>query len=238
MPSSLLGPGTRPVPVSRHLSIWGIIVVAAIVFVGEQVRDTSFGDVGGVVPLHVQAAASALVEGRPTLESVKTFSTLVTYMFLHGDVEHILFNMVFLWTFGILTSELLGQWRALAAFLVCGICGAMVHIAFNQGSTEPMIGASGAVSGFEGVYLGLALRWQLPDAEVWPLAYPVPPMQLGVFALLGFVGDMVLLANHDQHIAYGAHMGGFFSGLAIAAVVTTVYPTLHAYDRSRRKNCI
>ncbi len=222
-------------PVSRQLSIWGIIAVAVIVFAVEQSREISFGDSGGMIPMQVRAAAGALVEGRLSVEGAKAFSTLVTSMFLHGDVEHILFNMVFLWTFGILTSELLGQWRALAVFIVCGICGAIVHICLNAESSTPMIGASGAVCGFEGVYLGLALRWQLPYAEVWPLAHPVPPMQLGAFAIVGFIGDMLLLANHDEHIAYGAHLGGFLSGVAIAAVITTVYPTLAAYERAGRK---
>jgi membrane associated rhomboid family serine protease len=226
------------VPVSRHLSIWGIIVVAVIVFAAEQIRETSFAESGGTIPTQVRAAAGALVDGNLSLEGVKTFATLVTSIFLHGDVEHILFNMVFLWTFGILTSNLLGQWRALAAFIICGICGAIVHTLLNPSSSDPMIGASGAVCGFEGVYLGLALRWQLPYAEVWPLAHPVPPMQLGAFALVGFVGDMLLMANHDQHIAYGAHLGGFLSGVAIAAVITTIYPTLHAYERASRKKCI
>ena len=46
-------------------------------------------------------------------------------------------------------------------------------------------------------------------------------MQLGAFAVIGFIGDMYLLANHDQHIAYGAHLGGFLSGVVIAAIVTT-----------------
>jgi len=225
-------------PVSRHLSIWGIIVLAVIVFAAEQIRDTSFAMSGGAIPTQVGAAAGALMEGHLDLAGVKTFSTLVTSMFLHGDVEHILFNMIFLWTFGILTSELLGQWRALAVFVVCGICGAIVHICLNPDSSAPMIGASGAISGFEGVYLGLALRWQLPWAEVWPLAHPVPPLQLGAFALVGFVGDLLLFANHDQHIAYGAHLGGFLSGVAIAALVTTVYPTLRAYERAGRKDCI
>jgi membrane associated rhomboid family serine protease len=100
----------------------------------------------------------------------------------------------------------------------------------------PTIGASGAICGFEGVYLGLALRWRLPWAEVWPLAHPVPPMQLGVFALVGFIGDMALLSDHSAHIAYGAHVGGFLSGLAIAAVLTTIYPTRVAFDRARQKN--
>lgn len=216
----------------RQLSIWGIIAVAVIVFAAEQVRDTSFGDDGGVVPTRVRAAVSGLVEGQVSLAGMKTFSTLITHMFLHADVEHILFNMVFLWTFGILTADVLGQWRALAVFLVCGVCGAIVHVCLNPDSAVPMIGASGAISGFEGVYLGLALRWRLPLAEVWPLAYPVPPLQLGAFALVGFVGDMYFLANHGQGIAYGAHVGGFLFGVAIAAVITTLYPTRHAYERA------
>ena len=223
-------------PVSRHLSIWGIIAVAVIVFAAEQVRETTFAESGGTIPTQVRAAASVLVEGHFSLAEAKTFTTLVTSIFLHADVEHILFNMVFLWTFGILASELLGQWRALAVFLICGICGAIVHTCLNPDSSVPMIGASGAISGLEGLYLGLALRWQLPWPEVWPLAHPVPPLQLGAFAIVGFVGDMLLMANHDQHIAYGAHLGGFLSGVAIAAVITTVYPTLHAYERASRTN--
>jgi membrane associated rhomboid family serine protease len=69
----------------------------------------------------------------------------------------------------------------------------------------------------------------MPDAEVWPLAHPVPPLQVGAFALVGFVGDMVLLANHDQSIAYGAHLGGLLTGVVIAAAITTIYPTIDSY---------
>jgi membrane associated rhomboid family serine protease len=42
---------------------------------------------------------------------------------------------------------------------------------------------------------------------------------------------MVLLAQHDQQIAYGAHIGGLLTGVVIAAVVTTIYPTLESYQR-------
>jgi rhomboid family protein len=223
------------VPVSRHLTIWGLIAVAVIVFAGEQVRETSFAPNWGAIPTQVQAAAADMVAGHWSLADGKAFLTLVTSMFLHGDVRHILFNMVFLWTFGVLTSDVLGKWRALAVFFVCGICGAIVHVWLNPDSSAPMIGASGAISGFEGCYLGLALRWQLPWAEVWPLAHPVPPQQLAIFAVIGFAGDLLLFAHHDQHIAYGAHLGGFLSGVAIAAVVTTIYPTLQAYERAARK---
>jgi membrane associated rhomboid family serine protease len=223
-------------PVYRHLTIWGIILVAGLLFAGEIVRDTSFSMAGGMVPTRIRAAVATVADGHFTWESATAFSTIISSMFLHGDVEHILYNMVFLWTFGILASDLLGQWRTLVVYLVCGICGAIVHILLNPESSVPMIGASGAIAGLEGLYLGIALRWQLPNAEVWPLAYPVPAMQLGLFAVVGFVGDLLLFANHDQHIAYGAHLGGFLSGLLIAAVITTIYPTLYEYERATREN--
>ena len=55
---------------------------------------------------------------------------------------------------------------------------------------------------------------------------------------MGFVLDLYLLANREQHIAIGAHLGGFLSGLLIAAIVTTIYPTLYSYERASRKDCI
>jgi rhomboid family protein len=226
------------VPVRRHLSIWGIIALCGLVFAAERVRDTSFAPEAGAVPTRIRAAASSLLAGHFGLDETQALATLVSCQFLHGDPEHILYNMVFLYAFGILTSDLLGQWRTLAIFLVTGICGGILHVALNPDSSAPMIGASGAISGLVGTYLGLALRWQLPDADVWPIAYPVPPVQLGCVGVVGFLGDLLLFANHDQHIAYGAHLGGFLSGLLVAAIITTIYPTPYAYDRSRRKDCI
>jgi membrane associated rhomboid family serine protease len=49
---------------------------------------------------------------------------------------------------------------------------------------------------------------------------------------------LYLFANHDEKIAYGAHLGGFLSGLFIAAVITTIYPTSYQYERASRKDCI
>ncbi|MCI0333861.1 MAG: rhomboid family intramembrane serine protease [Planctomycetes bacterium] len=219
----------------RHLSVCGIIGLAAIVFAYELVGRTSLAPGWGTIPTHARAAFNGLLAGELTRESIQTFATLVTSMFLHGSPEHILFNMVFLWTFGVLTSDLLGQWRMLAIFILCGIGGAIVHTVLNPDSSAPMVGASGAICGLEGIYLGLALRWQLPFADVWPLAHPVPPMQLGAFAVIGFVGDMVLLATHDEQIAYGAHLGGLLTGITIAAAITTIYPTISGYNRASRK---
>ncbi|MGD9636625.1 MAG: rhomboid family intramembrane serine protease [Pirellulales bacterium] len=225
-------------PVRRHLSIWGIILLAGLLFAAETARESSFSMAAGAIPIRIRAAANSILSGQFGSEEAMALGTLVSSIFLHGDPQHILYNMVFLWTFGILTSDLLGQWRTLAIFLVTGICGGILHVALNPTSSAPMIGASGAISGLEGAYLGLALRWQLPDVEVWPLAYPIPSMHLGFFALIGFMGDLILFANHEKHVAFGAHLGGFLSGLLIAAILTTIYPTAYQYERATRKDCI
>jgi membrane associated rhomboid family serine protease len=219
----------------RHLSILFLIAVPVLVFAIEQKRATSFAENYGTIPSLISTAGGELLHGELKLAAIGQLSRLVTSLFVHGDFEHILFNMVFLWAFGYLTSQILGQWWALAVFFVCGICGNVLQVLLEADSPIPIIGASGAICGFEGIYLGLALRWQLPDPDVWPLARPVPPLQLGLFAVVGFIADMYFLANHGEQIAYGAHIGGFLSGLAIAAILTTVYPTVASYERAGRR---
>jgi membrane associated rhomboid family serine protease len=219
----------------RHLTILGIIAVAAIVFAVETAQDSRFAENHGVVPSIIVPAARAIAGGDLSISTVRPLLRLFTALFLHGDIEHLLLNMVFLWAFGYLTSQLLGQWRALAVFVFCGVCGNIAQISLNPESPIPIIGASGAVCGFEGVYFGLALRWQLPWPDVWPLAHPIPPLQLGAFALVGFLVDVYFLANQGQRIAYGAHAGGFVSGVAIAAVVTSMYPDHADYRRPKKK---
>jgi membrane associated rhomboid family serine protease len=219
----------------RHLTILGLIAVAGLVFAVETARETSFAKDYGVVPSIVVPAFRAVVQGDLDLTTAGPQIRLVTALFLHGGIEHIVLNLVFLWAFGYLTSQFLGQGWALAIFVFCGVCGNILQTWLEPDSPIPIIGASGAICGFEGVYFGLALRWQLPWPDVWPLAYPIPPLQLAAFAVVGFLADVFFLTTHDQQIAYGAHVGGFLSGLVIANLLTTVYPDLADWRRPRTK---
>lgn len=219
---------------NRHLAIIGLIALCAIVFAAGEMKQTSWSQDFGAVPASIVPAFHELISGHWSLATWRNLSRLLSAVFLHGDVTHIGYNMVFLWTFGFLTSQALGQWRTLAVFLLCGIAGNILQVALNPDSPVPIIGASGAISGLAGVYLGLAVQWRLPDAEVWPLAHPVPPMQVAAFAIVGFIGDMVLLARNDQQIAFGAHLGGLLTGVVTAALITTAYPTIESYHRTSR----
>lgn len=220
----------------RQLSIFGIIAVSAAVFALEQNASTPLAQVYGAIPSAIRDACGKLADGNLNLSAVRTLTQPLTAIFLHADVEHILFNMVFLWVFGYVTSQVLGQWWALGIFLISGVCGNILQVCLNLDSAIPIVGASGAISGLAGTYFGLATSWQLRWPDVWPLAHPIPPLQLGAFALLGFLGDVYWLTNHGHGIAYGAHVGGFLSGLAIAALLATVYRTATAFERAGRKH--
>ena len=99
-------------PATRHLSILGIIIVAALVFAYEQTRPPGFAQSHGAVPSLIADACYALLDGQFNFRVIRELSRLATALFLHGDIEHILYNMVFLWVFGSLTSQYLGQWWA------------------------------------------------------------------------------------------------------------------------------
>jgi membrane associated rhomboid family serine protease len=219
----------------RHLTIIGLIATAVMVFAVERRQESKTALDYGVVPVAIVGALRAVSHGDVSLPVVGELSRLVTNLFVHGSAEHLLGNMIFLWTFGYLVSENLGQWRALLIFLICGICGNLVQVWWEPQSPIPIIGASGAISGFAGVYLGLAVGWQLRWPSVWPLAYPIPPLQLAAFAGVCFAIDIYSLSKDQGNVAYGAHIGGFLSGLAIAAVVTTIYRTNTDYERANRK---
>ena len=218
-----------PQPVIRTPTIAAIIALASILFLLQETTGLALAWKYGTTPEKIQHAWTAVLAGQWSLATIGTLSTLLTALFLHGDIEHLVYNMIFLWAFGSLASRLLGKWWALVLFFVCGICGNLLQTWVNPNSSIPVIGASGAICGFEGIYLGLILRWQLPWPDVWPLAPPIPPMRLAAFALLGVLLDAYSLMNFEQRIAYGAHLGGFFSGFFITALLTQFYPTESAW---------
>ena len=197
----------------------GLIAVIFGVFVFQQIRGIEWYFPFMAVPAQATESWQDLRAGDATMEDFRHFGTFLSYAFLHADAEHIIFNMLFLWIFAALAAELLGHRWMFGIFVVTAVAGAVVHVLLNADKAVPMLGASGAVMGFEGASLGLAVRWRLPDPHIWPLARPVPPGQLALIGVIGVAIDYTSLMSHAPgNVAYGAHLGGFVGGLALAAL--------------------
>lgn len=144
--------------------------------------------------------------------------TVFTSMFLHGGLFHIAGNMLYLWIFGNNIEERLGHVRFMLFYLFCGIVAAFSHALTNPGSTVPMIGASGAVSGILGAYLLL-----FPAARVHTLIFlgffvqvvRIPALiVIGFWAIIQVVNGLISQGLMGQGgVAWFAHIGGFFAGL-------------------------
>lgn len=148
------------------------------------------------------------------------WKTVLSSMFLHGGVAHLLGNCWFLWIFGGNVEDRLGRFRFLVFYLLAGVAGALAQVAVNPGSTIPMVGASGAISGVLGAYFIL-----LPTAWVVtlvPWIVPVLPIPAFVFLFVWFafqamsgVGSLMSGSAAGGGVAWWAHAGGFAAGVAM-----------------------
>lgn len=140
----------------------------------------------------------------------------VTYAFLHADIWHLLFNLLFFWIFADNVEDAFGHVRFLIFYGVCAAAAAFAHFLSAPQSLAPLIGASGAVAGIMGAYLMLYphARVILLTKIVVPLPVPLPAMWfLGAWALLQLI---MALTNFVDPVAFWAHLGGLVAGAALA----------------------
>ncbi|WP_162051113.1 MULTISPECIES: rhomboid family intramembrane serine protease [unclassified Lentimonas] len=174
-----------------------------------------------MVPAEVTLSWQALLSNGFDWSQLNSLSTLLSYAFLHADAEHITMNLIFIWVFGSLVLRELGALWFFIAFILTAITGGMGQVLLEPNSMIPVLGASGALMGLEGIYLGMALRWRLPDPDVWPISSPISQERLMLFAALGILMDVSGIIGNDAGIAFGAHIGGFIGGLFLG---TTLIP--------------
>ncbi len=159
--------------------------------------------------------------------------TLLTYMFLHGDIFHLFSNMLFLWVFGDNVEDALGHARYLGFYIACGIAGGFAHAVMQPASGLPLIGASGAVAGVIGAYLLLH-----PRVLVWVLAFRFIPLKIPAAVVLGIwvVTQFLMLAvkqTDGQEVAWWAHIGGLACGVVL--VIFLRRPGVELFDRRLRR---
>lgn len=143
---------------------------------------------------------------------------LITCIFLHGGLMHLVGNMLFLWVFGDNVEDRLGHFLFLLFYLAAGIIASLFFLLLHTSSTDPAIGASGAISGVVGAYLVFFPRARLRLLTLFP---PYQPLTVAVvwYAIAWFVFQLVyvLVELHGTvGIAFSAHLGGFIAGVAFA----------------------
>ena len=131
---------------------------------------------------------------------------LVTYVFMHGGIGHLFFNMYTLFIFGSVLENVWGTKKFLTFYFVTGIGAALVNIGVQHltGSFALTVGASGAIYG---ILMGYAMLY--PDS-VLTLLFPPVSLKAKWFVLI-FAGIELLLGisnNPADNVAHFAHLGG------------------------------
>ena len=151
---------------------------------------------------------------------------LVTYLFLHGGIWHLLFNMLTLWMFGVTLERTWGTRRFLKYYFLCGIgaglCDVTVNALLGNWATST-IGASGAIYGVLLAYGVLYPESTILFLFLFPIQAKYFVMIYGAMALLGAM-------NVNSGVSNVAHLGGMLFGLLYLKVR---WPALDMYEVRR-----
>ncbi len=145
---------------------------------------------------------------------IPPLATVLTSIFMHGSLWHLLGNMLFLWIFGNNIEDYLGKFKFIIFYFLAGFGASFIHILFHFNSTVPVIGASGAVSSVMGAYLIL-----YPHAKVRTLVFILifitfVDLPAFVFLIVWFIFQF-FYAGAGSGIAWMAHVGGFIIGILL-----------------------
>lgn len=158
-------------------------------------------------------SGEALAQGR--------WWTLLSHVFLHGNLVHLLMNCGAALAFGPAVARHFGPGARPAGtfvlyFLVCGVAGGLGFVALHPGGTELVVGASGAISGLWGGAARLLGRWR----GLWGLWEGPVRGQIAAVVVLNLLIGLTGFAVDGLHIAWEAHIAGFVAGLLLIGPFT------------------
>jgi membrane associated rhomboid family serine protease len=140
---------------------------------------------------------------------------LFTYIFLHGGISHILFNLLALWMFGGELESYWGSGKFLRYFLFCGIGAGICTVVFSPYQVIPVVGASGAIYG-----ILLAFGWLFPNRPIY--MYFIVPIPAKYFVIIfGLIELYLSIEGTGGGVAHMTHLGGLIFGILYMA-----YPTI------------
>lgn len=163
--------------------------------------------------------------------------SLLTSLFLHGNLGHLAGNLVYLVVFGNNVEDRLGHVRFVLFYAVGGMAATLAYTALQPDSIVPLIGASGAIAAILGAYVLCyprsriftlvpfplyAVAWLLPGIRMVRWLVIVAIMSVPAWLLLG--GWFVLQFTSARsptgdQIAHEAHIGGFLAGIVLLVLL-------------------
>jgi len=199
-----------------------LISVNIIIFLWEAIVTDFFSNPDKIAQIFLNygAVPNSVLEGN--------FLSLVTAIFLHGGVAHLIGNMVFLFIFGDNVEDKLGRIKYLILYIIWGILAGLIHsiYASSIGSGDiPAVGASGAISGVLGAYLVM-----FPRAKIYTIiaAFIITTVRVPAWTYIPFWFILQIIFNFLNPlggVAYFAHIGGFLSGLATIFLINNIVPS-------------
>jgi membrane associated rhomboid family serine protease/TPR repeat protein len=140
--------------------------------------------------------------------------TLLSSLFIHAGILHVVGNMLFFHCFSRAVESLMGSVRYAVFYLLCGVAATLVHSFFNPDSATPLIGASGAVAGVLGAH-ALLLPWTRIEISSRGL---FDPKSLPAWSFMAYwlAFQFVLGLDSRSDVAWLAHLGGVGAGLMLA----------------------
>jgi membrane associated rhomboid family serine protease len=208
--------------------------------VGQVCRQYAFFDKWAAIPKellsghplgahqYVVNAASGQIRCPVDVFPHKSPALSVLYaMFLHAGWLHVLGNMLFLYVFGNNIEDRLGRVGYLIFYVGAGYAAAYGFSLLNAGSTETLVGASGAIAGVLGAYLILYPRAKvlslLPFLFFLPLRLPAW-LVLGSWFVLQYAYASGAGVGQGAGVAYVAHVVGFIVGALVGFLVRRLFP--------------
>lgn len=142
--------------------------------------------------------------------------TVLTSMYSHIGLNHLLFNMIALAFIGIILEQRIGTRPFILLYLISGLIGTLAFAGSNWNELSSVVGASGAVSGVLG---GLARLY--PNERMSFMFFPTYPMRMWTVVLI-FVGLQFVFVFWGS-VAWEAHLGGLAAGILFAPIVLKIH---------------
>ncbi len=183
---------------NKPFATYTLIALNVLVFIAQVLSPNGLIDRFGLVP-------SAFIHGVVPW-------TILTSMFMHGGLVHLLGNMYFLGVFGDNVEDRLGVAEYLVLYLLGGVVAALAHIASDPTSRIPLVGASGAISAVMGAYVYL-----FPQRRIYVMIFFMLKRIRAIWYLGIWLALQIFFASlGGPGVAWWAHIGGFIIGAAMA----------------------